>query len=29
LERAQIYQILTGIGAMTVEEVRKAEDLLG
>ncbi len=24
LERAQIYQILTGIGAMTVEEVRKA-----
>jgi HK97 family phage portal protein len=29
LERAQIYQILSTIGAMTVEEIRKAEDLLG
>ena len=29
LERAQIYQILNGIGAMSVEEIRKAEDLLG
>jgi hypothetical protein len=29
LERAQIYQILSGIGAMSVEEIRKAEDLLG
>ena len=28
-ERAQIYQILNGIGAMTVEEIRKEEDLLG
>lgn len=29
LERAQIYQILNGIGAMSVEEIRKAEDLIG
>ena len=27
LERAQVYQILTGIGAMTAEEVRKEEDI--
>lgn len=27
LERAQVYQILTGIGAMSAEEVRKAEDI--
>lgn len=27
LERAQVYQILTTIGAMTAEEVRKAEDI--
>lgn len=28
LERAQVYQILVGLGAMTIEEVRKAEDLI-
>lgn len=28
LERAQVYQILVGLGAMTVEEVRRAEDLI-
>lgn len=27
LERAQVYQILTGIGAMTPEEVREEEDI--
>ena len=28
LERAQVYQILNTIGAMSVEEIRKEEDLL-
>lgn len=28
LERAQVYQILNSMGAMTVEEIRRAEDLI-
>jgi hypothetical protein len=27
-ERAQVYQILNGIGAMSVDEIREEEDML-
>ena len=29
LERAQVYQILNGIGAMTIDEIREEEDMIG
>jgi hypothetical protein len=28
LERAQVYQILAGIGAITPEEIRREEDMI-
>ena len=29
LERAQVYQILNGIGAMSIDEIREEEDMIG
>jgi hypothetical protein len=29
LERAQVYEILNRIGAMTIEEIREEEDIIG
>jgi hypothetical protein len=28
-ERAQVYEILNRIGAMTIDEIREAEDIIG
>jgi hypothetical protein len=28
LERAQVYQILSGIGAITPDEIRREEDMI-